>query len=57
MLPALAARREVVAIDLPGFGQSAPLAGPTSIADLPDALAQRSSRPPRWVARNDSIAA
>ena len=38
VLPALAARREVVAIDLPGFGQSAPLAGPTSIANLTDAL-------------------
>ncbi len=38
VLPALAARREVIAIDLPGFGQSPPLAGEVSIATLADAV-------------------
>jgi len=38
VLAALAARREVVAVDLPGFGQSPPLAGAVSIATLTDAL-------------------
>ncbi len=40
VLPALAARREVVAIDLPGFGKTPPLAGEVSIATLADALTQ-----------------
>lgn len=36
--PALAARREVIAIDLPGFGQTPPLAGPVTVATLTDAV-------------------
>lgn len=35
----LAAHREVVAVDLPGFGDSPPLDGPVTIATLTDALA------------------
>jgi pimeloyl-ACP methyl ester carboxylesterase len=47
VLPALAARFDVIAVDLPGFGHSAPLPGPgevppavlaQSVADLLDAL-------------------
>ncbi|MFP7760230.1 alpha/beta fold hydrolase [Marisediminicola sp. LYQ134] len=38
VLGALAAHREVVTLDLPGFGASAPLAGPVTIATLTDAL-------------------
>lgn len=38
VLPVLSARREVVAVDLPGFGQSPPLAGPVTIAGLTDTL-------------------
>ena len=38
VIPALSAEREVVAVDLPGFGASAPLAGEVSIATLTDAL-------------------
>ena len=38
VLPALAARREVIAIDLPGFGETPPLAGEVSIATLADAV-------------------
>ncbi|GAA4821486.1 alpha/beta fold hydrolase [Actinomycetospora corticicola] len=38
VLDDLAAHREVVAPDLPGFGDSAPLAGEVSIATLTDAL-------------------
>ncbi len=38
VLPALAAKREVVLIDLPGFGQSPPLRGPVTVATLTDAL-------------------
>jgi pimeloyl-ACP methyl ester carboxylesterase len=34
----LEAEREVIAVDLPGFGQTPPLAGPPSIAALADAL-------------------
>jgi len=34
----LAEHREVIAIDLPGFGQSAPMAGEVSIATLTDAV-------------------
>ncbi len=40
ILDALAAQREVIAVDLPGFGESPPLAGEVSIATLTDALAQ-----------------
>lgn len=36
----LAARRSVVAIDLPGFGKSPPLDGEVSVQTLADALAQ-----------------
>lgn len=38
VLPALAAEREVIAIDLPGFGNSPPLVGPVSVATLTDAV-------------------
>ena len=38
VLPGLAARREVVAVDLPGFGATPPLEGQVSIATLADAL-------------------
>ncbi|MFN3602951.1 MAG: alpha/beta fold hydrolase, partial [Dietzia sp.] len=34
----LAASREVIAVDLPGFGESAPLDGEVSIATLADAV-------------------
>lgn len=36
----LAAHREVIAIDLPGFGESSPLTGAVSIATLADAVAR-----------------
>ncbi len=36
--PSLAARRQVIAVDLPGFGMTAPLAGPATVATLTDAL-------------------
>lgn len=39
ILDDLAAHREVVAVDLPGFGDSPPLAGEVSIATLTDAVA------------------
>jgi pimeloyl-ACP methyl ester carboxylesterase len=38
VLPALAAEREVLALDLPGFGSTPPLEGEVSIATLTDAL-------------------
>lgn len=39
ILDALAERREVIAIDLPGFGQSPPSTGEVSISSLTDAVA------------------
>lgn len=39
VLDRLTAEREVIAVDLPGFGQSAPLPGEVSIATLTDAVA------------------
>lgn len=39
ILDALAAEREVIAVDLPGFGETPPLEGLVSIAALTDALA------------------
>lgn len=38
VIDALAAHREVIAVDLPGFGQTAPLAGEVSIATLADSV-------------------
>ncbi|KQH79676.1 hydrolase [Mycobacterium gordonae] len=38
VLPALSAQREVIAVDLPGFGESAPMAGPVTIASLTDSV-------------------
>ena len=38
VLDALSARRSVIALDLPGFGKSAPLDGPVTIATLSDAV-------------------
>jgi len=38
LLPALEARRRVIAVDLPGFGETPPLEGEVSIASLADAL-------------------
>jgi pimeloyl-ACP methyl ester carboxylesterase len=38
VLGALAREREVIAIDLPGFGETAPLAGEVSVATLADAV-------------------
>lgn len=40
VLDALAESRDVIALDLPGFGASAPLAGPTTVDTLTDAVAQ-----------------
>lgn len=39
VLPALSEQREVIAVDLPGFGDTPPLAGEISIATLTDAVA------------------
>jgi len=38
ILDALATERDVIAVDLPGFGQTPPLAGPPTIAALADAV-------------------
>jgi pimeloyl-ACP methyl ester carboxylesterase len=38
VLGALEAEREVIAVDLPGFGETPPLAGAVSIAALADSL-------------------
>ncbi|HET7326799.1 MAG TPA: alpha/beta fold hydrolase, partial [Nocardioidaceae bacterium] len=38
ILPGLRARREVVAVDLPGFGETPPLPGEVSIAALTDSV-------------------
>ena len=40
IIDALAVHREVIAIDLPGFGETPPLDGEVSIASLTDAVAQ-----------------
>lgn len=40
VVPALAREREVFAVDLPGFGNSPPLAGEVTIASLTDAVEQ-----------------
>src|ERR1035438_7756992 len=40
VLDDLADEREVIAVDLPGFGASAPLAGPTTIGTLADAVSE-----------------
>ncbi len=40
VLDALAAQREVIAVDLPGFGETPPLAGEVSIATLTDSVAE-----------------
>nr|WP_269813572.1 alpha/beta fold hydrolase [Ornithinimicrobium sediminis] len=39
ILDRLAARREVIAVDLPGFGETPPLTGEVSVATLTDAVA------------------
>ena len=46
VLDALAEQREVIAVDLPGFGESPPLPGPVTIATLTDAVQ-------RFLAEND----
>lgn len=38
VMPALSARREVIAVDLPGFGESPPLRGEVTVATLTDAV-------------------
>jgi pimeloyl-ACP methyl ester carboxylesterase len=44
IVPALAAQREVIAVDLPGFGETPPLAGPVTVATLTDAVEDFISR-------------
>jgi pimeloyl-ACP methyl ester carboxylesterase len=44
VLPALSAQREVVAVDLPGFGWTPPLSGEVSIASLTDAFPSQADR-------------
>jgi pimeloyl-ACP methyl ester carboxylesterase len=39
IMSALSAQREVIAVDLPGFGLTPPLPGEVSIATLTDAIA------------------
>ena len=38
VIPALARERDVIAVDLPGFGESPPLPGEVSVATLTDAV-------------------
>ncbi|MBG6190144.1 pimeloyl-ACP methyl ester carboxylesterase [Arthrobacter sp. CAN_A212] len=38
IMPALTAERDVIAVDLPGFGRSSPLVGPATVGTLTDAL-------------------
>lgn len=38
VMAALAGRREVIAVDLPGFGRTPPLPGPVTVATLTDAV-------------------
>lgn len=38
VIPALASERDVIAVDLPGFGESPPLPGEVSVATLTDAV-------------------
>lgn len=40
ILELLASRREVIAIDLPGFGQTPPLPGEVSMSTLADAVTE-----------------
>ena len=46
VLDGLAAEREVITVDLPGFGQTPPLDGPVTISTLADAVTE-------WVHAND----
>lgn len=39
IMPALVTKRDVIAVDLPGFGHTPPLAGPVTMATLTDAVA------------------
>ena len=44
VLAALSAQREVIAVDLPGFGEAPALAGPVTVATLTDAVEKFVSR-------------